>query len=74
MKQNSKRKTPPNFIRYSSMAFQMAVIITAATFGGIKLDAYVKSIEFPLFTIVLTLLGVFAAVYLSIKDFINPKK
>ncbi len=68
------KKPLPNFAKYSSMAFQMGIIIFAAAFGGIKLDAYITSIEFPVFTLVLTIVGVFAAVYLSIRDLIKSNK
>jgi len=56
------------------MAFQMGVIIFAAAFGGMKLDDYITSINFPVFTIVFTIVSVFAAVYLSIKDIIKINK
>jgi len=56
------------------MAFQMGIIVFASAFGGVKLDEYISSMDFPLFTITLTIFGVFAAVYISIKDFINTDK
>jgi F0F1-type ATP synthase assembly protein I len=51
-------------------AFQMIGIILVATWGGIKLDK-LTGWETPVFTIVLSLLGVFAAIYFSIKDLIK---
>jgi F0F1-type ATP synthase assembly protein I len=74
--QNQKNpKKPANkgvrdFARYSGMAFQMIGIILVATWGGIKLDK-LTGWETPVFTIVLSLLGVFAAIYFSIKDLIK---
>ena len=76
--QNQKnRKDPENkglteFARYSGIAVQMGVIIFLTTWGGIKLD---KLAEFskPVFTIILSLLGVFAAIWVAIKDFIIKK-
>jgi len=61
-----------DFARYSGIAVQMGVIIFITTWGGIKLD---KLAEFnkPVFTIILSLLGVFAAIYVAIKDFIIKK-
>jgi len=59
-----------DFGRYSGMAFQMVAIIAVATWGGIKLDK-LAGFEKPVFTIVLSLLGVFAAIYTAIKDFIR---
>ena len=59
-----------DFARYSGLAFQMVGIILVTTWGGMKLD---KLMEFhkPVFTIILSLLGVFAAIYTAIKDFIK---
>lgn len=59
-----------NFARYSGMAFQMAGIILITTFGGVKLDK-LTGWKTPVFTIILSLLGVFAAIYISIRDFIK---
>jgi F0F1-type ATP synthase assembly protein I len=56
------------------MAFQMGIIVFGAAFGGIELDKYITSIAFPLFTIIFIIFGVFAAVYISLKDFIKPNK
>lgn len=67
---NLQNKGIRDFARYSGMAFQMVAIILVTTFGGIELDKLTKS-EFPLFTIVLSLLGVFAAIYTAVKDFIK---
>ncbi len=52
------------------MGFQMGVIIFAGVFGGIKLDEKLN-FEFPLCTLVLSLFGVGAALYVVLKDFIN---
>lgn len=59
-----------NFARYSGMAFQMLTIILITVWGGVKLDKVLK-LETPVFTIVLSLLGVFAALYTSLRDFIK---
>ena len=48
----------------------MFVIIFITTWGGIKLDE-LADFNKPVFTIILSLLGVFAAIYVAIKDFIN---
>jgi len=48
----------------------MVVIILAGVFGGIKLDQIVK-LDFPLFTLILTILAVALAIYYSIKDFLK---
>jgi len=59
-----------NFAKYSGMAFQMMAIILVTTWGGVKLDKVLK-LETPVFTVVLSLLGVFAAIYTSLRDFIK---
>jgi F0F1-type ATP synthase assembly protein I len=59
-----------DFARYSGMAFQMIGIILVTTWGGVKLDELLK-FETPVFTIILSLLGVFAALYTVLRDFIK---
>ena len=73
-----KKKNPKNlqnkgikdFARYSGMAFQMIGIILVTVWGGVKLDK-LTGWHTPVFTIVLSLLGVFAAIYTAVKDFIK---
>jgi hypothetical protein len=48
----------------------MAVIIIITVWGGKKLD-HLLLLKTPVFTIILSLLGVFAAIYAAIKDFIR---
>jgi MFS-type transporter involved in bile tolerance (Atg22 family) len=62
-----------NYIKYTQIGFQMAVVITLGAFGGKKLDEYIK-LNTPVFTIILSLLSIAAALYLALKDFIFPKK
>jgi apolipoprotein N-acyltransferase len=59
-----------NFGKYSGIAFQMIVIIAVMTWCGVKLDK-VLGLSTPVFTAILSLLGVFAAIYTAIKDFIR---
>jgi F0F1-type ATP synthase assembly protein I len=67
---NQKEKNPKkpsnkglkDYTRYSGIAFQMAGIILVTTWGGVKIDK-LTGWETPVFTIVLSLLGVFAAMY-----------
>jgi F0F1-type ATP synthase assembly protein I len=59
-----------DFARYSGIAFQMIGIILVTTWGGMKLDK-LTSFHTPVFTIILSLLGVFAAIYVVVKDFIK---
>ena len=70
-----KPKSPENkglndFAKYSGMAFQMLAIILVTTWGGIQLDKLAK-FHTPVFTIILSILGVFAAIYTAVKDFIK---
>jgi hypothetical protein len=48
----------------------MLGIILVTVWGGRKLDT-LTGWETPVFTIVLSLLGVFAAIYTAVKDFIK---
>jgi F0F1-type ATP synthase assembly protein I len=67
---NLQNKGVKDFARYSGMAFQMISIILITVWGGVKLDK-LTGWHTPVFTIVLSLLGVFAAIYTSLKDFIK---
>ncbi len=51
----------------------MGVIIFIGMYGGIKLDEWLGIKKFPIFTIVLSLLAVFGAIYFVIKDFLKKK-
>jgi ATP synthase protein I len=65
-------KKPLNtYAKYSVMGFQMAAIIFVGMYGGIKLDEVLGMKKFPVFTIVLSLAGVFGAIYFIIKDFLK---
>ncbi|MDP3002365.1 MAG: AtpZ/AtpI family protein [archaeon] len=66
-KENSGIK---DYAKYTGIAFQMIGIILVTTWGGIKLDK-LMGFEKPVFTIILSLLGVFAAIYTAVKDFIK---
>lgn len=55
------------------MGFQMGAIIFLGMYGGIKLDEYLGLKKFPVFTLVLSLLSVFGAIYMVIKDFLKKK-
>lgn len=67
---NPENKGLNNFAKYSGITFQMIGIILITTWGGTKLDK-LTGFETPVFTIVLSLLGVFAAIYTAIKGFIK---
>lgn len=67
---NQLNKGLQDFGKYSSLAFQMLVIIAVMTWLGVKLDK-ILGLSTPVFTIILSLLGVFAGIYTAIKDFIK---
>jgi len=48
----------------------MIAVILVMTWGGIKLDKLI-GLSTPVFTIILSLLGVFAGIYIAVKDFIK---
>ncbi|MCK4853570.1 MAG: AtpZ/AtpI family protein [Bacteroidales bacterium] len=50
----------------------MIAIILVGVFGGIKLDKIVKW-EFPVFTLVLSILAVIMSMYYAVKDIIRFK-
>jgi hypothetical protein len=67
----SQHKQPNPLYKYGNMAIQMAVVIGVAVWGGQKLDKRSGN-KTPVWTIVLSLLGIGAALYLAIKDLIKP--
>ena len=67
---NKGNKKLNAYAKYSSISIQMALIITVGAFGGKKLDAFLN-LDFPIFTLGLSILAVIVAVYLAIKDIIK---
>jgi F0F1-type ATP synthase assembly protein I len=67
---NKLNKGIKDFVKYSGIAFQMIGIILISVWGGVKLDK-LTGWNTPVFTIVLSLLGVFGAIYAAVKDFIK---
>jgi F0F1-type ATP synthase assembly protein I len=65
-------KPMKEYARYSGIGFQMIATILIALFAGIKLDKWLE-MKFPLFTLILTLLGVGIAMYVVIKEFVKKK-
>ncbi|MBK8879595.1 MAG: AtpZ/AtpI family protein [Haliscomenobacter sp.] len=58
--------------KYSGLAFQIGFIILAGAMLGKWLDGRFQFSK-PVFTLCLSLLSVFAALYFSLKDFIGKK-
>ena len=71
MEPRKKEKKALNaYAKYSSIAFQMLVIILAGVFGGRELDKWIP-LGFPVFTLFLSILAVILAIYYVIKDFLR---
>ena len=67
------KKSLNDYAHYSGIVFQMAVIILAGTFGGIKIDGKLKW-KFPIFTVALSFISVLIAMYIVLKDFLGKKE
>jgi F0F1-type ATP synthase assembly protein I len=68
-----KKKSLDNYTRYSSIAFQMLIIIVIGVFGGVKLDQWI-GLTVPVFTIVLSILAVILAIYTVTRDLLKSQK
>lgn len=63
----SKSSKNNNYIKYSQLAFQMAAAILIGVFIGRAIDDY-RGGQSKLFTAILSIFGVFAAIYNLIKS------
>ena len=73
MTKPQKKKQLNKYIYFSSMAFQMGIVIAAGTIFGQWLDGkYVN--DYSLFTIIFSLLAVFGSLYLIIKKVTSINK
>ena len=70
MSSKKEKKALNSYARYSSIAFQMLVIMLAGVFGGRELDRWLE-LQFPVFTLILTILAVILAIYFVIKDLLK---
>ncbi len=61
------KKELSGYARYSNLAFQMLAIIGIGVFGGVKIDEWLN-LKFPVFTLILSVLAVSAAIYSAIRD------
>lgn len=66
----NKLKPSNSFLQYSGLGMQMAVIIGGMAWLGNYLDERAQK-ETPVFTIVLSLIGVAAGLYLGLKGIIS---
>jgi hypothetical protein len=68
-KQKNKEKIDwlRNYARYSSMGFQMIIIIGGGVWGGYLLDQLVQW-RFPVFIVLCSILSIALAIYYAVKD------
>jgi F0F1-type ATP synthase assembly protein I len=71
MSQDRNKRALNNYARYSSMAFQMLVIILLGMFAGYKLDQWFRTK--PVFIIILSLSSVILAIYFVTRDLLKKK-
>jgi len=68
-KYQKPKKKLDDFIRYSSLAFEMMAIMGIGTFAGVKIDQWLD-LQFPVFTLVLMILSVAGGIYHAIRKFL----
>lgn len=64
------KKQPNSFIKYTGIAMQMLAVIGVSVWLGNYLDTKNNTLK-PYYTLVFSLIGIFASIYLAIKDFIK---
>jgi len=69
-KQNNPKKKFDNFIRYSSLGFEMMAIIAVFTFAGYKIDQWMNN-DFKAFTFGLMVLSVVIAIIYGTKNLLK---
>jgi len=68
-KYQKPKKKFDDFIRYSSLGFEMITIMGIGTFLGVKIDHWLE-MSFPAFTLGLMILSVAGAIYYAIRKFL----
>ena len=69
---NEKKKQRSAIAHYSGLGFQMLGIIAVGTWFGTWLDG--ENAEFPIYTLIGSLLSVFIALFLVIRDVIKDSQ
>jgi ATP synthase protein I len=72
VKKDQKDSPLKFYAKYSTLALQMIVIIVGGAFGGKAIDKWLEW-EFPVFTLVLTILAVIIALIIGMRDLFNQK-
>lgn len=63
----SKKNLPNTLVKYSGMSVKIAIAILAGVYGGQYLDEY-WGLATPIFTLILSMLGLALALYIIIKE------
>jgi hypothetical protein len=61
-----------NYTRYSTIAFQMIIIVLGGVFLGFKIDQWLH-LEKHIFLVILSILSGFLALYLAFRDLLKFK-
>jgi len=70
---NSKNKpSDSQYIRYSSLGFQLIATIAIGMFIGVKLDDWLE-MEKPIFTVCVSVFFVIIALYIVVKDLLKEQ-
>lgn len=64
------KKRVKSYVKFSGIAIQMGVVIAISALGGNWLDEKQEN-EFPIWTLVLTLLSIFGSLYQIIREVIK---
>lgn len=67
---NNPKNRIDNFIRYSSLGFEMMAIIGIFTFAGYKIDQWLKN-EFRIITLILMIFSVIIAILYGVKGLLK---
>jgi hypothetical protein len=66
----SNKKLVDNFIKYSSLGFEMMAIIAAGTWGGYKIDQLMGN-KFKVFTLGLMVVSVIISVLYGVRNLLK---
>lgn len=73
MSKPKKKPQANQYLKYSGMAFQLAIVLAVGTYIGTRIDRYFQT-DRPYFTAILALFSLFAGFYLTLKDLLFGKK
>lgn len=75
MEEPKKKEDNPlrKYVRFSTVALQMGIVIAAGALGGRWIDQK-QGDEFPLWTLILTLIAIFGSLFQVIREVIKMGK